>query len=1182
MKKTILIGFISFFLGLWQNINAQSDTFRYVSNAVQNWTVPGCVAQVTVQLWAGGGAGGNWENDKFISPAGGSSCYYEGVISGLRSGMVLGLYVPHGGKLSYTSIGGAGGWPGGGSGGHDSNLNITGGGGGGYAAIQIKGTYYVVAGAGGGGGTSGILAYGGSGGAVNGGNGGAFYMYGGYGGNVASGGGPGYSMFSCDTGTTGLSFQGGMGAGNSCKYRYGGGGGGAGYYGGGGGGDYGAGGGGGSSWPGSIFSAYGITFTPMSNIQGSSGSSNKNYLAPGLLGDTTIGMGGYFRDGGNGLIIITYAKNSFFSSRDSVLVNPVCGTCNGSAMVIDSGGTSPYIYSWAPGGQTTAIATGLCAGTYTVTVSDSCGDINTASVVLTSAPLPVTTTITAPVECNGSCTGSAIAAVGIGTSPYTYKWAPIGGSQATAMGLCAGIYTVTVTDKNGCTGTATAIITQPTPVVASMHTITGPLCNGGTGGAIATASGGLSPYIYKWNPSGQTTANATGLSAGVYTVTVTDNNSCTATITATITQPAQVTAIFLTNNALCNGGTGSATALASGGISPYVYLWTPSAQTRATATGLSTGTYTIKVSDKNGCTLTNSLTITQPALLTISSVSTPASCNLPNGTATVIPGGGTSPYTYVWFPTSQTTANATGLVAGNYTVLVTDNNHCTASARVTITQPTPVTAAISNITNVACYNGANGSATVTGSGGGAPYTYLWNPGGNTNATATGLFALSYTATVTDNNGCTATTYANLTEPTRVIAGISEPKIICKDSTGSLIANASGGNPPYQYNWSSGTTTGTATITAIATNNYSVIVTDSHGCTASATIALQYGPSFAVDITGRKSVCAGDSTIICANAIGAIDGVTYLWQPDKNTNECISVSPTIASVYTLTVVDGCGATTTVSTTVSASPSPVVNMGVNFNRGCVPFCVQFANQSTLSKGKVSQYIWMLGNGDTSRAENPVYCYKSAGKYDVSLTIISDSGCSATLKKMGMVTIYNAPKADFTYSPNPATIETPAIQFTDKSADASGNIIYWQWNFGDSSNSNSNLENPVHIYQDTGMYCVDLVVMNRQGCTDTTTNCLIIEPDFRLYIPSAFSPNGDNKNEVFKPMGQYIKSFEMYVFNRWGAQIFYTTDLSNGWNGTVNGQICPGDVYIYKIIATDSENNQHSYIGNVTLLK
>jgi len=863
--------------------------------------------------------------------------------------------------------------------------------------------------------------------------------------------------------------------------------------------------------------------------------------------------------------------------------DPICGLCDGKASVVSSGGRSPFTYSWAPGGQTTKTATGLCVGNYTVSVTDSCGNISTAIVKLTTVGMTPTAKVISNDKCNGSCTGSASVSIIGGVLPYTYSWKPSGGTTSTATGLCAGTYTITVKDVNGCSNTSTVTITQPPPLTTA-DTVTHVLCMGGTGSIKALPSGGYSPYTYLWTPSGKTTVTVTGLSAGSYTLKVTDSSGCTASAMAVITQPTQLTAATIPTNALCFGGTGSAAAKGAGGTSPYAYLWNPSVQTNATATGLTVGAYTVSITDHNGCTATSTVTITQPTVITVTSAITKKiPCFGSTGSLTATAKGGTAPYTYSWTPSNQTNAVATGLIQGIYTITVTDNNHCTTTATTTITQPTLLAAAINNVTNVGCYNGSNGAATAVGSGGTTPYTYLWNPGGNTNAHATGLFALSYTATVTDNNGCSASASVNLTEPAQIAVTISEPKIICKDSTGILIANVTGGTAPYKYAWSSGGTSGTASVTPVSTNDYSVVVTDVNGCTGSANIVLQYGPPFTVAVSGKNSVCIGDSTIICANAIGATDGATFLWQPANSTNGCITVIPGVTSVYTVTVVDGCGATTTASTTVYTDPTPQINFYANLYQGCAPFCIQFHNSTTLTSGGIGQSIWNFGNGDTSHARNPIYCYPASGNYDISLTVISDSGCSATLKKLNLITIFSHPKAAFTYSPQPVTILTPTVQFTDESTDAYG-IAYRWWSYGDNSDSSSNLADPVHTYQDTGSYCVNLIVMNNRGCTDTTTNCFIIEPDYALYIPSAFTPNGDGKNEVFKPVGKYIKEYEMYIFDRWGSEVFHSTDMNNGWNGTVKGTgpICQEDIYVYKITITDSKGTDHTYVGRVTLLK
>ncbi len=230
-----------------------------------------------------------------------------------------------------------------------------------------------------------------------------------------------------------------------------------------------------------------------------------------------------------------------------------------------------------------------------------------------------------------------------------------------------------------------------------------------------------------------------------------------------------------------------------------------------------------------------------------------------------------------------------------------------------------------------------------------------------------------------------------------------------------------------------------------------------------------------------------------------------------------------------------------------------------------------------------VWTFGNGDTSHETNPIFCYPSSGVFSVGLTVVSDSGCSSTLSKLNLITVYSHPNAAFTLTPQPATILSPTIQFTDKTTDQYS-LEYWWWTFGESGGATSNIENPSHTYSDTGSYCARMIVMDIHGCTDTATNCLIIDPVFNLYIPDAFSPNGDGKNETFQPVGQYIKSFEMYIFDRWGMQLYHTTDINQGWTGKVKGgsAIQQEDTYVYKIYVTDSRNKAHSYVGNVTLLK
>jgi len=280
------------------------------------------------------------------------------------------------------------------------------------------------------------------------------------------------------------------------------------------------------------------------------------------------------------------------------------GNANGEASAYALGGASPYTYKWAPGGSTTDTITGLSAGNYTVTVTDSSHLTLTANVVITQpAVLGITLNSHTDPLCNGN-TGSATANIATGgTSPYTYSWTPNGGSNLTTSNLSIGTYTIMVKDNNGCTASANLTITQPPALIATIGLATNVLCNGNTtGSATVTTSGGIPPYTYSWSPSGGSNAMATGLTAGVYTVTITDINNCSITAPAIITQPSAMVitkdSTSVNSTKACNG---KASVNVSGGTAPYTYNWSPGGGTNDTIRGKCTDRYCCTIIDNNGC-----------------------------------------------------------------------------------------------------------------------------------------------------------------------------------------------------------------------------------------------------------------------------------------------------------------------------------------------------------------------------------------------------------------------------------------------------------------------------------------------------------------------------------------------------------------------------------------------------
>ncbi len=470
----------------------------------------------------------------------------------------------------------------------------------------------------------------------------------------------------------------------------------------------------------------------------------------------------------------------------------------GVAAAVGTGGTSPYTYLWSTGATSSRIS-GLEKGTYTVTVTDAnnCEAMRNFTIKGPLNPLSASASTT-DVSCHGGSDGKVVSEVRGGTGPYNYAW-PAGETTSEVSNLTTGTYEVTVTDANGCTTTASATVNEPAEALSATAVATNVSCNGGTdGGVDLTVTGGTAPYTYVWNNSA-TTEDMTGLKAGTYEVTVTDANGCTATGSATVTEPTMLMTAVSTTNVSCNGGTdGSVDLTVTGGTAPYTYVWNNSATTED-MTGLMAGTYEVTVTDANGCTATGSATVTEPTMLMTAVSTTNVSCNGgTDGSVDLTVTGGTAPYTYVW-NNSATTEDMTGLKAGTYEVTVTDANGCTATGSATVTEPTMLMTAVST-TNVSCNGGTDGSVDLTVTGGTAPYTYVWNNSATTED-MTGLKAGTYEVTVTDAKGCTATGSATVTEPTMLMTAVSTTNVSCNGGTdGSVDLTVTGGTAPYTYVW----------------------------------------------------------------------------------------------------------------------------------------------------------------------------------------------------------------------------------------------------------------------------------------------------------------------------------------------------------------------------------------------
>ncbi|MCF8244854.1 MAG: choice-of-anchor L domain-containing protein [Saprospiraceae bacterium] len=621
-------------------------------------------------------------------------------------------------------------------------------------------------------------------------------------------------------------------------------------------------------------------------------------------------------------ITVTVSAPQILDIQPNV-VNPISCYGIGDAVVAApvTGGTAPYSFVWN-NGQTDSVAINLGPGLQIVTVMDANGCSASDTINLTQPSQLTLNPATDSAACFGAATGGALVIINGGTSPHDILWDAAAGNATTdlATNLLAGSYTVTVTDFNGCSATATATVLEPSAILPSI-TPTNPLCNGGsTGFATASATGGAGGFQYAWS-NGDTGQMADMLSATSYTVTVTDANGCTATQSTTLTDPPAISLQLTPTNVLCFGQiNGTITTVATGGTAPLTYLWSNGATT-PNLSGVIANSYCLTITDGNGCTATACSTVNQPSQLQLSTVPTNTGCiGSSTGQINLTVLGGSGSYQFAW-DNNETTEDLTGLGAGPFSVTVTDANGCTATISETVGEDMAVVTQLSQ-QGVRCLGGSDGAINTTVTGGSGVFNYGWTgPNGftSTSQNLDSLAAGTYYLTVSDVAGCAVLDSINVTEESALTAELAVDYVTCfgkKD--GRIEVIPMGGNPPYKTWFNDEAVGGTTVFTRLDLGLYDIVIQDAFGCE-------WVQEQIYVDEPKLLTVNLGPDTMVMYNSTLILDPVIqhlanagtamYLWesnnpllQPVDSTSrigEFIVVSP--ASVtFTVTDENGCTA------------------------------------------------------------------------------------------------------------------------------------------------------------------------------------------------------------------------------------------------------------------------------------
>lgn len=854
---------------------------------------------------------------------------------------------------------------------------------------------------------------------------------------------------------------------------------------------------------------------------------------------------------------------------------------NANPFILDATTVGATSYTWQDGSKSPTFPV-RAAGKYWVDiVVGSC--FITDTVILTQSP-PLTLTLPATASiCQGD---SAKLDAGAGYATYTWSNGAIG---RTIWVKTPGNYRVTVTNGNGCTALsnniAVSLYTNPKPKIAGT-----PLsCNN----VATTLDAGTGYKTYAWS-TGQATQTISTAFLGKIIVTVTDNNNCRGKDSVTV-QGNKTIVRKTVDSTICLNNIFTA----------------PSGKKYSAA-----GNYSDTVKAKSGCDsliTTINLKVFSPVTKNIdTTICEKATFKMPGGTILTKAGtykdtlknkaGCDSLFTIVklqifspTFKKVDTTicdkasykmpAGAIVKTAGVYTDTLKNKAGC--DSIITTVMVKVLFAIYRTVDTTICEKDSYTmpAGTIINKTGTYKDTLRYKAGCDSLITTVNLKVFPAIVRSASPAVCAGYSYTLPSGLVITAAGIYKDTIRARNGCDSLITNVTlTVKQPTRKDTSvsicAGNTYKLPTGQEVnASGVYKSIVTGSNGCDSVITTTLTVGQPLAVQLVASPSpICIGQTTTLTAAATGGNTAAyQYTWQPAVTNGNTITVTPANTTTYTVTVADNCSLpAATATTTVTVNPLPSAQFSLAPADGCIPLTVTFVQANTTG----TQYAWVFGDGGTITQPNPTHVYTKAGTYTVTLNAETTAGCKSTYTLNNAVRAYAPPVAAFETTPAPNFAFNRTIEFFDLSSGATA----WAWEFGDGLGV-STQQNPVYSFTDTGSFTTRLIVKNNNNCADTANLTTVISGiGTSVYIPNAFTPNKDGKNDFFRIFGANIRSAKMAIYNRYGEKVYDGDGYSGKWDGRhmKNGHECVSGAYIYAINVVDKLGVEKFYKGTVVLIR